>query len=364
MVQAHDKFTPLGSPGNPWLERRLQAPLGLLTRILLMEVAQEFAAAHIPHQGGLPDATDHPPVGCEQRHQALRAMLMPLSTGVFLLGMIDLLLEVSLHRPRAAGRVRLEPTARVHGEVRGLLHRLHRAISGRVEDDCPRALAPGNNRGPIFLGMAPTRVTLLAAPTRSASQGLFSAVFRVPLVASGVVEVIRFHRTIELARHCIRQRGVAQPPAPARARADRDAPRSGETPRRARETPQKRRQSPGRERPLALGQQGVGAVSEGALAAVVPGAFAPGSVVVLAQCRRDSRDFQPYGVVNMLTMPYRPIAALLAVAQHDTVQVEEVGAKLGHRMFQDPVGIAVHGTGVVQRDDPGVAEHFVLDLCQ
>src|SRR5499427_3211287 len=56
---------------------------------------------------------------------------------------------------------------------------------------------------------------------------------------------------------------------------------SGNPPRRAGETEQKGRQNPEREQPLALMEQGVGEIVEGALAAVTPIAFAPGSVVVL-----------------------------------------------------------------------------------
>ena len=55
-----------------------------------------------------------------------------------------------------------------------------------------------------------------------------------------------------------------------------------DTPRRTGETEQKGCQNPVRQRPLALVEQGVGEVVEGALAAVAPVAFASGSVVVLA----------------------------------------------------------------------------------
>src|SRR5207244_6190231 len=54
----------------------------------------------------------------------------------------------------------------------------------------------------------------------------------------------------------------------------------GNASRRAGETQQKGRQNPERERPLALMEQGVGEIVEGALAAVTPVAFALGAIVV------------------------------------------------------------------------------------
>src|SRR5215510_8304108 len=61
-----------------------------------------------------------------------------------------------------------------------------------------------------------------------------------------------------------------------------DAQFSGNAPRRAGETEQKGGQNPVWQRPLALVEQGIGEVVEGALAAVTPVAFAAGSIVVLA----------------------------------------------------------------------------------
>jgi hypothetical protein len=55
-----------------------------------------------------------------------------------------------------------------------------------------------------------------------------------------------------------------------------------DTPRRAGETEEKGGQNPVWQRPLALVQQGVGQIVEGALAAVAPVAFTPGSVVIIA----------------------------------------------------------------------------------
>ena len=44
-------------------------------------------------------------------------MLMHVTTGLFLLRVIDKLMHIARHRPIAAGRVRGEPTARVHRKV-------------------------------------------------------------------------------------------------------------------------------------------------------------------------------------------------------------------------------------------------------
>jgi len=82
--------------------------------------------------------------------------------------MIDELVNVALHRPVAAGRVGIQPTARVHRDVGGLLHGLDREIFGRLDDDRPLAAHPRDNRWAIFLVMAPAGLTLLAATTRSA----------------------------------------------------------------------------------------------------------------------------------------------------------------------------------------------------
>src|SRR5262245_34206820 len=120
--------------------------------------------------------------------------------------MIDELVLVALHRPVAAGRVRVEPAARSHGD---LGRRLHREIFARLDDDRPLATAPGDDRGPIFVITAPTRLAVLAATTRAATQGLLPTLLGLPLVARGVIEVIRFHRALQLALHLIGQSSIA-----------------------------------------------------------------------------------------------------------------------------------------------------------
>jgi hypothetical protein len=72
--------------------------------------------------------------------------------------------------------------------------------------------------------MTPAGLTLLAATTRSASQALCPALFRLALLASGVVEFIRFNGPLYLALHLIGQSGIAQLPTPAIAGPDMEAP--------------------------------------------------------------------------------------------------------------------------------------------
>src|SRR5215813_11139128 len=108
---------------------------------------------------------------------------MHVTARVFFLRMIHERMHVPLHRPVAAGRVRVEPTARSHGDLSRLLHRLDRKISGRLEDDRPLATDPGDDGRPVFVIMAPTGLALLTAPTCSASQQLLPALLGLPLVA-------------------------------------------------------------------------------------------------------------------------------------------------------------------------------------
>ena len=118
--------------------------------------------------------------------------------------------------------------------------------------------------------------------TGAAAQCLLPALRRLPLVARGVVEVIRFHRAFELALHLIGQCRIAEPPAPAVAGPDMDTQLSGDAPGRAGETQQKGGEDPVRQWSRAPVQQGLGEVVEGALAAMTPVAFAPGSILVCA----------------------------------------------------------------------------------
>src|SRR5215467_13138599 len=101
---------------------------------------------------------------------------MHLPTGVFLLRMIDVLVEVPLQRPIATGRIGIQATPRLDSKVRCLLHRLHREIFGRLEDNRPLPTDPGDDRWPVFVVMAPTGLTILPAPPWSVPQMLFPTV--------------------------------------------------------------------------------------------------------------------------------------------------------------------------------------------
>src|SRR6516162_5144287 len=162
----------------------------------------------------------------------------------------------------------------------GFLHRLHGEIAGRVDNHRALAAHPGDNGRPVFVVMPPTRLALLAAPTRAAAQGFLPALLGLALLPRGVIEVIRFHGAFELAMHLIGQRSIAQPPAPPIARTAMHPQLSRHTARRARKAQQEGGENPVWQRALALMEQRIGEVVEGAPTAVAPVAFTPRSVVV------------------------------------------------------------------------------------
>jgi hypothetical protein len=265
VIKTPDKFSLFGPAGNGGISRRLQDQFGLLEGVVLMKVSQELQEPDVPRQVEFTDTAKH-----------------PLTTRIFLLRMIDEPVRVSFYRPVAAGRVGVEPAARVDGKVSSLLHRLHREIAGRLEDDSPLATDPRDHRWPVCVIMATAGLTLLAAPTGSAPQRLLSSMFRLAFLTRGVLEVIRFNRALSLTLHLRGERGMASPPAPAIAGPDMEAHFPGNAPGGTGKTQQKGREYPVGQWPCALMQQGRGAVVEGALAALAPVALAPGPVVVLA----------------------------------------------------------------------------------
>src|SRR5947209_8126741 len=111
---------------------------------------------------------------------------MHVTTSIFLLRVIDIVMHIALQRPIAAGRIRVQPTAGLDGEISRLLHGLHGEIAGRLDDDSPLATDPGDNRGPVFVIMASTGLAFLAAPPRATSQRLLPALLRLPLVTRDV----------------------------------------------------------------------------------------------------------------------------------------------------------------------------------
>src|SRR6266702_6493446 len=135
-----------------------------------MKVAQELEESHIPRQIRFADASKHSQVGLEQGKQALGSILVHFPTRVFLLGVIDIRMEVSLQRPIATRRVRIESTACLDGEVGGLLYCLNSKIPRRLDDDTPLAADPSDDRGSVFVVMAPPGLPFLAAPPWLATQ--------------------------------------------------------------------------------------------------------------------------------------------------------------------------------------------------
>src|SRR5262249_16562105 len=147
--------------------------------------------------------------------QTFRPILVHVTPGVLLLGVIDERVHIALERSIAARRVCVESAARLDGEVRRLLHRLDGKVPRRLDHDTTLAADPGNDGGPVFIVVAAAGLALLAPATRAAAQRLLAAPCGLALVAGGVREVIGFHRPCQLALHLIGQGGIAQPPAPA-----------------------------------------------------------------------------------------------------------------------------------------------------
>ena len=165
MVSRLDQCSPPRSVGNRWVSCRPHDQLGLFEGMLRPNVPQKLQEAHRAWQVGVAEASKDPQGGLEQGEQTRRPMLMHVPPCVLLLGVIDARVHGALHRPRAAGRVGRQSTARMYRQVGGLLHRLHGAIAGRLDDHRVLTADPGKNGWPVFLSMAPTRLALLAVPT-------------------------------------------------------------------------------------------------------------------------------------------------------------------------------------------------------
>src|SRR5919108_4319149 len=262
MVQVLHKFTPPGPGGHGRVSRCPQDQLRLSEGILLTNVAQELKELDVPWEVELADTPKDPQVGFEQGQQALGSILVHVTTGIFLLRMIDELVEIALQRPIAAGGVGVEPTPGLDGAVGGLLHSLHGKIARRLDDDRPLATDPGDDRGPVFVVVAPTGLAFLPTATCAAPQRLLATALRLSLVAGSMVEVIGFHRALQPTIGFVGDGGIPEPPAPAITGPTMDPQLSGNTPRRTRETEQKRRQNPVCQRPPALMEERIGQVVE------------------------------------------------------------------------------------------------------
>src|SRR5262249_44910757 len=142
--------------------------------------------AHISWEVVLADTPKDPQVGFEQGKQALGAILVHVTTGVFLLRMIDELVQIALQRPIAAGGVGVEPTPGLDGEVCSLLHGLHGKIARRLDDDRPLTTDPGDDRGPVFVVVAPPGLAFLTTATCAAPQRLRATALCLSLVAGSM----------------------------------------------------------------------------------------------------------------------------------------------------------------------------------
>src|SRR5215471_845392 len=149
---------------------------------------------------------------------------MHVTARIFLLRMVDKVMRIALQRAIAAGRVGIEPTARLDCEVGPFLHCLDSKVPRRLDHHPSLATDPGDDRRPVFVVVPPTGLALLAATTRSAAQRFFPALLRLPLLAGGVIEFIRFHGARQLPLYLVGQGGMAQPPTPAIARPDMPPP--------------------------------------------------------------------------------------------------------------------------------------------
>src|SRR5215471_19786794 len=70
-----------------------------------MNVAQELKEAYIPRQVGFADPPQYPHIGLQQRKEALRPILMHVTTRVFLLRMVDERVHVGKRNEFVAYRV-------------------------------------------------------------------------------------------------------------------------------------------------------------------------------------------------------------------------------------------------------------------
>src|ERR687888_2610410 len=89
---------------------------------------------------------------------------MHVPARLFLLRMVDKVVRIAFHRPIAAGRVCIEPTARFDGDVGRFLHRLYGKVPRCLDHDTSLAADPRDDGGPILVVMASPRLTFLAAP--------------------------------------------------------------------------------------------------------------------------------------------------------------------------------------------------------
>jgi hypothetical protein len=285
------------------------------------KVPQELKEAHVSREVVFAETPKHPQVRLEQGEQALRPILVHVTTGVLLLCVIDELVDLALQRPIAARGVGIQATPCLDGEGGGFLHRANGEIPDGLQHDGPLAVDPRNDGGPVFVVMTPAGLAPFASTPRSASQGLWPTLFGLALVPSDVIELIGFNRALQLAIGLVGDGSIAQPPAPAIAGADMDAHLPRDAPGGTGEAQQKGREDPVRERSPALGEERVGEVVERAPTSVAPVAFQPRSVRIAAP-RIDIVAVTP-GTVERAILP--PECMDIHVAGSDVEELMEMG---------------------------------------
>src|SRR5215831_2534987 len=194
---------------------------------------------------------------------------MHVTARLFLLRMVDKVVRIARERAIAAGRVRIEPTARFDGDVGRFLHRLDGKVPRRLDHDTSLTADPRDDGGPILVVMAAPGLAFLAATPWRAAQCLFPALLGLALVAGGMIQGVGFDRPRHLPLHLVGQGGIAQPPTPAIASADMHPQLFGNATRGTRQTPQKSGEHPVHYRALAAVQERPRAVMEGALAGLL-----------------------------------------------------------------------------------------------
>jgi hypothetical protein len=88
MVYTLHKFSSPSLTCNGGIERRPYEQLRLCKGVLLTKVAQEWKEADVAREVGFAEASKDPQVRLEQGEQTLRPMLVHVTTGVLLLGVM------------------------------------------------------------------------------------------------------------------------------------------------------------------------------------------------------------------------------------------------------------------------------------
>src|SRR4029434_789183 len=149
---------------------------------------------------------------------------------------------------------------------------------------------------------------------------------RLPLLASGVIEVIRFHGALQLPLYLVGQGGIAQPPTPAIARPHMHSQLSGNAARGTRQAQQKGGENPVHDRALAAVQERAREVIEGPLAVLFFTAVALQSgLVVVGAPRTDIVALTPRTLEGPI-FPAQPMDVRLT-----RFGVEEVVQMRNHR---------------------------------